>query len=220
MSVTYLKHNRISLALHTLRLDGVGHPLLILHGLGAQSPPTLPEYATEWPGQVYALDFTGHGLSTIPRGGGYTAEILMADADAALAHIGPSTIVGHGLGGYVALLLAGARPGEVLGTVLTDGPGMAGGSAEPTSLHVVTGIGRDSAPDPYALVELSRDLRPADYAPEFTHLAASGSLLDEPITIVARFRPAWLEAVAAQPGSAEAASVAEALSRYRTFETD
>ena len=32
-----------------------------------------------------ALDFTGHGLSTIPPGGGYNAEILLADADIALA---------------------------------------------------------------------------------------------------------------------------------------
>ena len=69
-----------------------------------------PTTSTRWPGPVWALDFTGHGASTVPRGGGYTAEVLMADADAALAHLGPATVLGRGLGAYVALLLAGARP--------------------------------------------------------------------------------------------------------------
>ena len=49
--------------------------------------------------------------STVPVGGGYTAEVLMADADTAVAHLGPSTIVGRGLGGYIAVLLAGATAG-------------------------------------------------------------------------------------------------------------
>ena len=38
-----------------------------------------------WAGPIAALDFTGHGQSTIPPGGGYNAEILLADADIALA---------------------------------------------------------------------------------------------------------------------------------------
>ena len=36
-----------------------------------------------WPGPVYGLDFTGHGASTVPVGGGYSAEMLLADADTA-----------------------------------------------------------------------------------------------------------------------------------------
>ena len=38
-----------------------------------------------------ALDFTGHGQSTIPAGGGYNAEILLADADIALAALAGET---------------------------------------------------------------------------------------------------------------------------------
>ena len=47
---------------------------------------------------VWALDFTGHGASSMPVGGGYFCELLMADVDAALAHLGPTTLYGRGLG--------------------------------------------------------------------------------------------------------------------------
>ena len=60
----------------------------------------------------------------------------------------------------------------------------------------------EGPPDPYALVELTRDLRPPDYAAAFVRLAVAGSPLDEPITVSAVFRPPWLEAVAAEPGVA------------------
>ena len=91
----------------------------------------------------------------------------MGDADIALAHLGPSTVVGRGLGAYVALLIAGARPHLVQGAVLCDGPGLAGGGIGPISSAVLTiddHAGEDGPPDPWALVELARDVRPADYA--------------------------------------------------------
>ena len=84
MSTEFLQHSRISLALHRLR-DAPGRPLLLLHGLGEQSPGECPDFAAAWPGPVHALDFTGHGASTVPVGGGYTAEVLLADADTAPA---------------------------------------------------------------------------------------------------------------------------------------
>ena len=169
---TWLVHGKVRLALHRLTAEaGAGRadtPLLILHGLGEQSPPAVPAWAAAWPGPVHALDFTGHGGSTVPRGGGYTAEALMGDADAALAHLGPCTVLGRGLGAYVALLIAGARPQLVRGVVLADGPGLAGGGPAPGSPHVVQ-LAPDlpGPPDPLALAELSRDLRPPDYAVSF-----------------------------------------------------
>ncbi|MDO9176135.1 MAG: alpha/beta hydrolase, partial [Actinomycetota bacterium] len=131
MSTEFLTHNKVQLALHRLR-DGSGRALLLLHGLGEQSPTTSPEWAQAWPGPVFALDFTGHGASTVPMGGGYSAETMLADADIALAHVGEATVVGRGLGAYVALMLAGARPELVRGAVLCDGPGLWGGSTGPT----------------------------------------------------------------------------------------
>src|SRR5699024_3487118 len=122
----WIDHVRVRLALHRLR-DGHGRPLLLVHGLGERTPDALPERFAPWPGPVWGLDLTGHGSSTVPAGGGYTAERLMADVDHALAHLGPSTVVGRGLGAYLATLVAGGRPDLVVGAVLDDGPGMAGG---------------------------------------------------------------------------------------------
>lgn len=106
-----LRHGKITLALHQLRraVDERRGPLLLLHGLGESTPGEVPQHLAAWTGAIYGLDFTGHGQSTTPAGGGYTCEVLMADADAALAHLGPCTLLGRGLGAYVALLLAGAR---------------------------------------------------------------------------------------------------------------
>ena len=213
MNTTVLTHNRVELALHTLRA-GSGLPLLLLHGLGERSPAEVPDAVAAWRGPITALDFTGHGASTVPVGGGYTAEILMADADAAIQHLGEATVVGRGLGAYVALLIAGARPRLVRGAVLADGPGLSGGPSSPTSQPVYSLEAVDATPDPYALVELGRDLRPPDYATAFSRLALQGSDLEQPITVVARFRPSWLRAVAGELGVGEADSIGSGIRSY------
>ena len=122
-----IDHARVKLAIHVLRVVEGGPMLLVLHGLGRSAEREVPSDAADWPGSVCTLDFTGHGESGIPAGGGYTCEILMGDADAALTAIGPSTILGRGLGGYIALLITGARPSLVRGVIIADGPGLAGG---------------------------------------------------------------------------------------------
>ncbi len=216
MSVTTIVHNQIELALHQLRAgDPDATPLLVLHGLGERTPSVAPSWAETWPGAICGLDFTGHGRSTTPTGGGYTAEILLADADAALAHLGAATVVGRGLGAYIALLLAGARADRVRGAVLADGPGLSGGPSTATSAPVLIVERSAGTPDPYALVELARDLRPPDYATTFARLAVEGSALAEPLAVAASFQPEWLRAVADTPGVAERKAVGEALALYR-----
>jgi pimeloyl-ACP methyl ester carboxylesterase len=210
-TVTMLTHVRVQLALHELRA-GEGRPLLLLHGLGERTPDAVPEVALGWPGPVFGLDLTGHGRSSRSVGGGYTAEVLMADVDAALAHLGEATVLGRGLGAYVALLIAGARPTLVRGAVLADGPGLAGGGPAPHSPVVVAPPGAlgdaeavdaeldPARPDPWALVELARDVRPDDYATTYVRQALELSGLDEPLAVAAVVRPPWLAAVAAEPG--------------------
>ena len=212
MSTVFLTHNKIQLALHLLR-DGVGQPLLLLHGLGEQTPELAPAWTKPWPGPVYGLDFTGHGATTVPMGGGYSAETMLADTDIALAHLGPSTVVGRGLGAYVALMIAGARPQLVRGSVLCDGPGLWGGATGPTSTSFHSVDPPYGAPDPNALIDLSRDLRPPDYASLFVRLALEHSGLTEPIAVTAVVRPPWLAAVAGEVGVATC-TVAEALALY------
>jgi pimeloyl-ACP methyl ester carboxylesterase len=192
---TRLRHARIELALHELR-SGAGRALLLLHGLGERSPSAVPAHAAAWPGPVYALDFTGHGASACSVGGGYTAEVLMGDADTALRQLGCATLLGRGLGAYIALLLAGARPAQVRGAVLADGLGIAGGGAEAATPSLVyPNPAAVAPPDPFALVELSRDVRPPDYATAFARQANELSGLERPITVSCAERPDWLEAV-------------------------
>jgi pimeloyl-ACP methyl ester carboxylesterase len=220
--IEMLRHGKIDLALHHLRPDPLtagAHTMLLLHGLGEASPSSVPTVIESWPGAVAALDFTGHGRSAVPHGGGYTAELLLADADVALGALTDDdptravTVVGRGLGAYTALQLAGSRPQLVRGAILTDGPGLAGGPTGPTSQSYFSLSTDGSTPDPYALVELGRDLRPPDYAASFVRLALSGSPLDEPIAVCAVIRPEWLVAVANEHG-VMTVSLAEALTTY------
>ena len=212
-SVQLLVHGRITLALHTLRPHGVGLPLLLLHALGDCSPQGVPLDLVGWAGPVYALDFTGHGASTPSVGGGYSAEVLMADVDAALDVIGPCTVLGRGLGGYIALLIAGARPLLVRGAIIDDGVGLLGGGAAPLSNHMsfAPKIGsRNETPDPYAFLELSTDVRPGDYAATYGRAATESSGGSVSIAVVTALRPPWIAAIIEQYG-VESLPLSEAL---------
>ena len=227
MTTVRLPHNKIELALHQLsegqvdgaegqvdgsegqvdgsegQVDGAEgcHPLLLLHGLGEEAGTTVPLPWDEWPGAIWALDFTGHGASTVPAGGGYTCEVLASDVDIALSHVGPATVVGRGLGAYIGLMTAAARPELVRGLVLADGPGLAGGSAGPGSgTWFSPGDADGQSPDPFALFELSTDVRPPDYAMGFVRLMLDRSDLTNPITVTAKVSPPWLAAVTNEPG--------------------
>lgn len=217
MSVRRLRHSRVELALHQLR-GGQGRVLLLLHGLGERSPVRVPPEVEAWAGPVAALDFTGHGQSTVPRGGGYTCEQLMGDADTALQAVGVATVLGRGLGAYVALLLAGARPAEVRGAILSDGLGLSGGGPAPLTPQIVFPNPRAvGAPDAHALAELARDVRPPDYATAFLRQANELSGLERPVSVCTAEQPDWLVAVSAEMG-VEQTTVEEALGHYAGLE--
>jgi len=196
-----LQHGKLELALHPLR-GGEGRTLLLLHALGECSPSALPADVASWPGPVAALDFTGHGESTLPLGGGYYDELMLADADAALARLSQATLLGRGLGAWVALLLAGSRPQAVRGALLCDGAGLAGGGPAPRDPTLVLPPDRARAhnPDPLALLELSRQVRPPDYAASFLAQAVAHSGLAQPLWICASERPPWLAGLTREAG--------------------
>jgi pimeloyl-ACP methyl ester carboxylesterase len=218
-SVMRLRHNRIELALHELR-GGSGRPLLHVHGLAERSPAAVPEHLASWPGPMLALDLTGHGDSDVAVGAGYFCEVLMGDVDTALTHVGPATIFGRGLGAYVGLLASGGRPELVRGAILFDGPGLAGGGPVPGAPFVPTAAGAappGGTPDPWAVLELTRDVRPPDYASTFARQAATRSGLETAIAVCGVNRPPWLEAVAAEPGVIECA-LPEALQLFAALQ--
>lgn len=216
--VVRIQHGRVSLALHALRA-GSGRALLCLHALRGRAADW-ERHAAAWPGPVHALDFAGHGDSGWLRGGAYSPELLAGDADAALAHLGEACLAGAGLGAYVALLVAGARPGQVPGALLTAGPGLAGGGAAPDPQRAPdagwrraveasrTALAERPSCDPL-LALLETDLRPVDYAESFAARAQRLLLLEgsQPL-------PPWWEAIA-KSGRAEraAGTTAEALAR-------
>ena len=215
MSTVFLQHNKVRLALHELR-SGAGRPLLHLHGLAERSPSTVPDHLKDWHGPVWGLDLSGHGDSEVAVGAGYFCEALMGDVDIAIAHLGAVTIYGRGLGAYVGLLAAGGRAEEVQGAILADGPGLAGGGPTPASPAVPTAVGSPppgGTPDPWALYELTRDVRPPDYAATFARQASTRSGLDTAIAVVGVNRPPWLEGVIAEPGVTEC-TLADALALF------
>lgn len=103
------------------RTAGAGTPLLLLHGLGASSADweyQLPEFSRHF--QVIAPDFRGHGASD--RAGDYSVERFAADSWALLDRLKlpPPFVVGHSMGGAVAMQMALDRPGAVPRLVLAN----------------------------------------------------------------------------------------------------
>jgi pimeloyl-ACP methyl ester carboxylesterase len=197
-AVRHLRHGDVMLALHELRTGG-RTPLLLLHELGGSSADWNGSGEMD-PGPVFALDLAGHGVSSWRTGGAYAPELFAADADAALDALGPARLAGAGLGAYVALLVAGARPDLVPAVLLLPGAGLDGGGARPDFARVATFgallddlVARrtraETGCDPL-VHSCERDPRPPDYACEFAR-AARGVLLAED----GRPRPPWWEAL-------------------------
>lgn len=104
--------------------DGDAAPVLLVHGGGAHAHwwcHVAPQIAADRP--VVAVDLSGHGRSdhrdAYPRGG-WVEELfaVLADAGATAAPV----LVGHSMGGMVAVLAAESRPEDVAGVVVVETP--------------------------------------------------------------------------------------------------
>jgi lipase len=102
---------------------GAGAPVVALHGI-TSSLMSFVGVAEALGGArpLYALDLRGHGDSEKPDGP-YDLEQHARDVACAMraCGLGPSAIVGHSFGAYVALALAAAAPELVSALVLVDG---------------------------------------------------------------------------------------------------
>jgi pimeloyl-ACP methyl ester carboxylesterase len=112
--------------LNTIR-QGSGQPIVFIHGMGtgasswkAVSDLLADRYTT------VAIDLLGHGGSPVlDDPAEYTRDRALVDIDDVLATLdSPAVLVGHSLGGYLALAHAATRPGVARGAVvLNTGPG-------------------------------------------------------------------------------------------------
>ena len=106
---------------------GSGPALIFLHGVGSSSETwdrvmslLMDRYT------VVGFDLLGHGQSPVPDAPAeYTRDRALEDVDEILESLdGPAVLVGHSLGGYLALAHAATRPGVAKGiVVLNTGPG-------------------------------------------------------------------------------------------------
>lgn len=115
------------LRLHVVREGDLGTPIVFVHGLGTSADSwseVMAHLRTDH--RVLAVDLLGHGRSPAPDDPAeYTRDRALADIDAVLATLPEAAVlVGHSLGGYLALAHAATRPGVAKGiVVINTGPG-------------------------------------------------------------------------------------------------
>jgi len=102
--------------------------LVLLHGwmdVSASFQFVVDALERQW--HVLAPDWRGFGLSDKGPGDCYWFPDYMADLDAILDAISPeapAVVIGHSMGGNVALLYAGVRPARVRAVVNLEGFGL------------------------------------------------------------------------------------------------
>jgi pimeloyl-ACP methyl ester carboxylesterase len=113
-----LRTNGIRLRSYTL---GDGPPLLLLHGIMASALTWgRAAQALAQRHRVIALDQRGHGQSEAPDRG-YADQDFVADAAGVMAQLAaPVDVIGHSMGGRIAMQLAVAQPRLVRRLVLEE----------------------------------------------------------------------------------------------------
>jgi pimeloyl-ACP methyl ester carboxylesterase len=103
-------------------------PLVMVHGwmdVAASYQFVVDAFAREH--YVIAPDWRGYGLTELPPTDNYWFPDYLADLDFLLDHYAPDApvdLVGHSMGGNIAMLYAGARPERIRSLVNLEGFGM------------------------------------------------------------------------------------------------
>ena len=124
MTPVYLPEHRAFV--RYIEVPGEDPPLVWLHGWQCSSTAELLPAAVQAPlrgRRSILVDFLGHGYSDRPRGFGYGLEdhatTIVALIDA--LELSECGLVGHSMGGAVAVLVAAARPRLVSLVVMAEG---------------------------------------------------------------------------------------------------
>jgi pimeloyl-ACP methyl ester carboxylesterase len=198
---------------------GRGEPVVLLHSLAGNT--------AHWSAQLehlrksrraVALDFRGHGQSEVARNGDYAIESLSGDVAAVVDRLGLDrfALIGHSLGGGVALVYAGANPARVTHLLVVDPIGDSTQYSRPevesflaalesaASQEFIEGYWTSAAGDDAAVREvLLRDLRAT--AREAVVQGLHGMMRFDPRAALARYRGQLLAVVT--PANDEAYSM-------------
>ena len=126
---------------------GSGYPpLVFVHGAACNRrfwSQQIPRFSSAH--RVLAVDLRGHGESDAPSER-YTVRLFAEDLASTCTQLGIDSpvVIGHSLGGLVALDFASAYPGQVGAAVLIDSPLLPGGDRVQVVRDLVAGLrGRD-----------------------------------------------------------------------------
>jgi 3-oxoadipate enol-lactonase len=160
---------------------GSGDPLVLVHGLGGTGTDIFKRLLAPLAEQhrVVAYDLRGSGQSDVTPGP-YTVELLADDLDAMVTSLGLGavTLIGHSLGGGIALHYAVTRPDRtraVVGIGAVTGLAEQGKEwmekrAQTVEAEGMTGVAETVATN--GLAASFRDAHPAEFQ-EFVSLIAS-----------------------------------------------
>jgi pimeloyl-ACP methyl ester carboxylesterase len=113
--------------IHVRRAGHGNPPIVFVHGLGMSGSTWARCVELLSPNhETVAIDLIGHGLSPVPDDpADYNRDAALRDLDDVLATLTAAPVlVGHSLGGYLALAYAATRPDALKGVVvLNTGPG-------------------------------------------------------------------------------------------------
>jgi pimeloyl-ACP methyl ester carboxylesterase len=124
MEAIYLQHAAARMFYHDL--PGGAPPLVMIHGLGSSSSSWFPR-ASHHPRlnehRAILVDLLGYGYSDRPQIYDYAMESQSENIAQLLDTLGMSgcIVIGHSMGGSIAILLADARPELVAHLIVAEG---------------------------------------------------------------------------------------------------
>ncbi len=191
-----------SASLH-LRQGGTGSPVVLLHGLPDDSSSwqeVAPELAAQF--EVWVPDLPGTGKSALPAGNTLSMEGMADSLREALIAQGLSTItlVGHSMGGYVALAFLEKYPQMLNGLALVHSTAAADSNEKKEQRQKTVSLLRGGKKTAYL-----KSMLEAFFAPSFTqaHPEIIAEKLAQAERLPAETLAQYNEAMVARPARSE-----------------